>query len=139
MVERYNTSGHDQAESCDNGIDRAAFGELGDRCDYVSEPWLTHAGIYDEDGAVAVSDERSATAHEACETGVYHLAGGCVVTDADLEADAARFEVGELVSGGSYRNRYSYITMKSQLRACQLRDSGPRNAHDPGSIVNGQA
>ena len=35
------------------------------------------------------------TAHEACETSVYHLAGGCVVTDADLEADAARFEVGE--------------------------------------------
>jgi len=35
------------------------------------------------------------TAHEACETGVYHLAGGYVVTDADLEADAARFEVGE--------------------------------------------
>ena len=44
-----------------------------------------------------------------------------------------------VVSGGSYRNRYAYITMKSQLRACQLRDSGPGNAHDPGSIVNGQA
>jgi putative 2-hydroxy-3-oxopropionate reductase len=35
------------------------------------------------------------TAHEACETGVYHLAGGCAVTDADLEADAARFQDGE--------------------------------------------
>lgn len=40
-------------------------------------------------------DEQSMTAHEACETGVYHLAGGCVVTDADLEADAARFQDGE--------------------------------------------
>ena len=54
MVERRNVSGHDQAESCDNGIDRATFGELRNRCDYVSEPWLTHADIYDEDGAVAV-------------------------------------------------------------------------------------
>ena len=95
MVERCNTSGHDQAESCDNGIDRATFGELRNRCDYVSEPWLTHADIYDEDGAVAVSDERSVTAQEACATGVYHLAGGFVVTNEDLEADASRFEVGE--------------------------------------------
>ena len=95
MVERCNASGHDQAESCDNGIDRAAFGELRDRCDYVSEPWLTDADIYDEKGAPAAFDEQSMTAHEACETGVYHLAGGFVVTDADLEADAARFEDGE--------------------------------------------
>ena len=95
MVERCNASGQDQDESCDNGIDRAAFGELRDRCDYVSEPWLTHADIYDEDGAVAVSDERSVTANEAHQAGVYLLAGGFVVTDADLEADAARFEVGE--------------------------------------------
>lgn len=95
MVERCNASGHDQAESCVNGIDRAAFGELRGRCDYVSEPWLAHTDIYDEDGAVAVSDERSMTAQEACATGVYHLVGGFVVTDADLEADAARFEDGE--------------------------------------------
>lgn len=95
MVERCNASGHDQAESCDNGIDRAAFGELRNRCDYVSEPWLTDADIYDEKGAPAAFDEQSMTAHEACETGVYHLAGGCVVTDADLEADAARFQDGE--------------------------------------------
>lgn len=95
MAERRNASGHDQAESCDNGIDRAAFGELRNRCDDVSEPWLTHADIYDEDGAVAVSDERSVTAQEACATGVYHLAGGFVVTDVDLEADAVRFEDGE--------------------------------------------
>lgn len=95
MVERRNVSGHDQAESCDNGIDRATFGELRNRCDYVSEPWLTHADIYDEDGAVAVSDERSVIAQEACATGVYHLAGGFVVTNEDLEADAVRFEAGE--------------------------------------------
>ena len=95
MVERCNTSGHDQAESRDNGIDRAAFGELRNRCDCVSELWLAHTDIYDEDGAVAVSDERSVTAQEACATGVYHLAGGFVVTDADLEADAVRFEDGE--------------------------------------------
>lgn len=95
MVERRNTSGLDQDESCDNGIDRAAFGELRNRCDYVSELWLAHTDIYDEKGAPAAFDEQSMTAHEACETGVYHLAGGYVVTDADLEADAARFEVGE--------------------------------------------
>ena len=95
MAARCNASGQDQDESCDNGIDRAAFGELRDRCDYVSEPWLTHADIYDEDGAVAVSNERSVTANEARQAGVYLLAGGFVVTDADLEADAARFEVGE--------------------------------------------
>ena len=94
MVERCNASGQDQDESCDNGIDRATFGEL-NRCDDVSEPWLTHADIYDEDGVVAVSDERSVTAQEACATGVYHLAGGFVVTNEDLEADASRFEVGE--------------------------------------------
>ena len=95
MVERRNVSGRDQAESCDTGIDRAAFGELRNRCDYVSEPWLMDADIYDEKGAPAAFDEQSMTAHEACETGVYHLAGGFVVTDADLEADAARFEDGE--------------------------------------------
>lgn len=95
MVERCNTSEHDQDENRDNGIDRATFGELRNRCDYVSEPWLTHADIYDEDGAVAVSDERSVTAQEACATGVYHLAGGFVVTNEDLEADAVRFEDGE--------------------------------------------
>lgn len=95
MAERRNASGHDQDENRDNGIGRAAFGELRNRCDYVSEPWFTHADIYDEDGAVAVSDERSVSAQEACATGVYLLAGGFVVTDADLEADAARFEDGE--------------------------------------------
>lgn len=95
MVERCNTSEHDQDENRDNGIGRATFGELRNRCDYVSEPWFTHADIYDEDGAVAVSDERSVSAQEACATGVYLLAGGFVVTDADLEADAARFEDGE--------------------------------------------
>lgn len=95
MAERRNASGHDQDENRDNCIGRAAFGELRNRCDYVSEPWFTHADIYDEDGAVAVSDERSVSAQEACATGVYLLAGGFVVTDADLEADAARFEDGE--------------------------------------------
>lgn len=95
MVERCNVSGQDQGDSFDNGVDWAAFGELRTRCDHISEPWLTDADIYDEKGAPAAFDERSMTAHEACETGVYHLAGGCVVTDADLEADAARFEDGE--------------------------------------------
>ena len=95
MAERCNASGQDQDESCDDGIDWAAFGELRNRCDYVSEPGLTHADIYDEDGAVAVSDERSVTANEARQAGVYLLAGGFVVTDVDLEADAARFEDGE--------------------------------------------
>ena len=42
-----------------------------------------------------VSDERSVTAQRARETGTYHLAIGYVVTDADLEADAVRFEDGE--------------------------------------------
>ena len=95
MVERCDARERDQGDSFDNGVDWAAFGELTTRCDDVSEPWLTDADIYDEKGAPAAFDERSMTAHEACETGVYHLAGGCVVTDADLEADAARFEVGE--------------------------------------------
>ena len=35
----------------------------------------------DEKGAPAAFDEQSMTAHEACETGVYHLAGGYVVTE----------------------------------------------------------
>ena len=95
MVERRNVSGRDQAESCDTGIDRAAFGELRNRCDYVSEPWLMDADIYDEKGAPTVIGERSMTAQEARAASVYHLAGGFVVTDADLEADAARFEDGE--------------------------------------------
>ena len=95
MVERCDVSEQEQCDSFDNGVDWAAFGELTTRCDDVSEPWLTAAAIYDEKGAPAAFDEQSMTAHEACETGVYHLAGGCVVTDADLEADAARFEVGE--------------------------------------------
>ena len=95
MVERCDARERDQGDSFDNGVDWVAFGELTTRCDDVSEPWLTHADIYDEDGAVAVSDERSMTAQEARAAGVYHLAGGFVVTDADLEADAARFEVGE--------------------------------------------
>ena len=101
MAERCNVSGDDQGESYDSGIDWAFFGELTTRCDDVSEPWLTDADIYDEKGAPAAFDEQSMIAHEACETGVYHLAGGCVVTDADLEADAARFEVGE--STGEWR------------------------------------
>jgi len=95
VVERCSVSEQDQGDSFDNGVDWAAFGELRIRCDDVSEPWLTDADIYDEKGAPAAFDEQSMTAHEACETGVYHLAGGCVVTDADLEADAARFEDGE--------------------------------------------
>ena len=95
MVERCSVSEQDQGDSFDNGVDWAAFGELRIRCDDVSEPWLTDADIYDEKGAPAAFDEQSMTAHEAGETGVYHLAGGCVVTDADLEADAARFEDGE--------------------------------------------
>lgn len=95
MVERCDACERDQGDSFDNGVDWAAFGELTTRCDDVSEPWLTDADIYDEKGAPAAFDEQSMNAHEACETGVYHLAGGYVVTDADLEADAARFEVGE--------------------------------------------
>lgn len=95
MVERCDARVRDQGDSFDNGVDWVAFGELTTRCDDVSEPWLTHADIYDEDGAVAVSDERSVTANEARQAGVYLLAGGFVVTDADLEADAARFEDGE--------------------------------------------
>ena len=95
MVERCDARERDQGDSFDNGVDWVAFGELTTRCDYVSEPWFTHADIYDEDGAVAVSDERSVSAQEACATGVHLLAGGFVVTDADLEADAARFEDGE--------------------------------------------
>lgn len=95
MVERCDARERDQGDSFDNGVDWVAFGELTTRCDDISEPWLTHADIYDEDGAVAVSDERSVTANEARQAGVYLLAGGFVVTDADLEADAARFEDGE--------------------------------------------
>ena len=95
MVERCDARERDQDDSFDNGVDWAAFGELTTRCDDVSEPWLTDADIYDEKGAPAAFDEQSMTAHEAYETGVYHLAGGYVVTDADLEADAARFELGE--------------------------------------------
>ncbi len=95
MVERCNASGQDLAERCDNGIDRAAFGELRNRCDYVSEPWLADADIYDGKGASVMSEQRRMTANEARQAGVYLLAGGFVVTDADLEADAARFEIGE--------------------------------------------
>ena len=95
MAERCSVSKQDHGDSFDNDVDWVAFGELRSRCDDVSEPWLTDADIYDEKGAPAAFDEQSMTAHEACETGVYHLAGGCVVTDADLEADAARFEDGE--------------------------------------------
>ena len=101
MVERCGARERDQGDSFDKGVDWAAFGELTTRCDDVSEPWLTDADIYDEKGAPAAFDEQSMTAHEACETCVYHLAGGCVVTDADLEAGAARFEVGE--STGEWR------------------------------------
>lgn len=95
MVERCNVSEQEQGDSFDNGVDWAAFGELTTRCDDVSEPWLTDADIYDEKGAPAAFDEQSMTAQEARAASVYHLAGGFVVTDADLEADAARFEVGE--------------------------------------------
>ena len=42
-----------------------------------------------------MSEQRRVTANEARQAGVYLLAGGFVVTDADLEADAARFEIGE--------------------------------------------
>ena len=85
MVERCNVSEQEQGDSFDNGVDWAAFGELRTRCDDVRESWSTDADIY-----------------EACETGVYHLAGGCVVTDSDLEADAARFQDGECT--GEWRN-----------------------------------
>ena len=102
MVERCNVSEQEQGDSFDNGVDWAAFGELRTRCDDVSEPWLTDADIYDEKGAPTALGERSMAAHEACETCVYHLASGCVVTDADLEADAARFEDGECT--GEWRN-----------------------------------
>ena len=95
MVERGNVSEQEQGDSFDNSVDWAAFGELTTRCDDVSEPWLTDADIYDEKGAPAAFDEQSMTAQEARAASVYHLAGGFVVTDADLEADAARFEVGE--------------------------------------------
>ena len=95
MVERCDARERDQGDSFDNGVDWAAFGELTTRCDDVSEPWLTDADIYDEKGAPTVIGERSMTAQEARAASVYHLAGGFVVTDADLEADAARFEVGE--------------------------------------------
>lgn len=95
MVERCDARERDQGDSFDNGVDWAASGELRTRCDDVSESWRTDADIYDEKGAPAAFDEQSMTAHEACETSVYHLAGGCVVTDADLEADAARFQDGE--------------------------------------------
>lgn len=95
MVERCDAREQDQDDSRGNGIDWATFGELKTRCTHGSEPWLTDADIYDEEGAPTALGEQSMTAHEACPTGVYHLAGGCVVTDADLEADAARFEDGE--------------------------------------------
>ena len=95
MVERCDARERDQGDSFDNGVDWAAFGELTTRCDDVSEPWLTDVDIYDENGAPAAFDEQSMTAQEARAASVYHLAGGFVVTDADLEADAARFEVGE--------------------------------------------
>lgn len=95
MVEQSDVSGYDQDENRDNGIDRATFGELRNRCDYVSEPWLVDADIYDEKRVPTALGERSMTAQEVRAAGVYRLAGGFVVTDADLEADAARFEVGE--------------------------------------------
>lgn len=95
MVKRCNVSEQEQGDSFDNGVDWAAFGELRNRCNGVSQSWLTDADINDEKGAPTALGERSMAAHEACETGVYHLASGCVVTDADLEADAARFEDGE--------------------------------------------
>lgn len=95
MVEQSDVSGYDQDENRDNGIDRATFGELRNRCDYVSEPWLADADIYDEKRVPTALGERSMTAQEARAAGVYRLAGGFVVTDTDLEADAARFEVGE--------------------------------------------
>ena len=50
MVERCDARERDQGDSFDNGVDWAAFGELTTRCDYVSEPWLTHTDIYDENG-----------------------------------------------------------------------------------------
>ena len=95
MVERCNVSEQEQGDSFDNGIDWAAFGELRTRCNDVRESWCTDADIYDEKGAPTVIGERSMTAQEARAASVYHLAGGFVVTDADLEADSARFEVGE--------------------------------------------
>lgn len=102
MAERCSVSKQDHGDSFDNDVDWVAFGELRSRCDDVSEPWLTDVDIYDEKGAPTALGERSMAAHEACETGVYHLASGCVVTDADLEADAARFEDGECT--GEWRN-----------------------------------
>ena len=94
MVERCNVSEQEQGDSFDNGVDWVAFGELRDRYNDVCEPWLTDADIYDEKGTPTVIGERSMIAQEAHAVSVYHLAGGFVVTDADLEADAARFEDG---------------------------------------------
>lgn len=56
---------------------------------------IVRCRIYDEKGAPTALAERSLTAQEACETGVYHFAGGFVVTDAVLEADASHFEARE--------------------------------------------
>ena len=78
MAERCNVSGDDQGESYDSAIDWAAFGQLRGRCDDVREPWLADTDIYDEFGAVPVSDDRSVTVQEACETGVHHLVCGCL-------------------------------------------------------------
>ena len=89
MVERCDACERDQGDSFDNGVDWAAFGELTTRCDDVSEPWLTDADIYDEKGAPTVIGERSMTAQEARAASVYHLAGGCVVTDAVLRRRGA--------------------------------------------------
>lgn len=105
MAERCNASGQDQDESCDNGIDRAAFGELRDRCDYVSEPWLTHADIYDEDGAVAVSDERSVTANEAHQAGSIFLRVASSLPTPTWKQTRRALRMGRaLVNGQSYGN-----------------------------------
>ena len=106
MVEQCNASGQDQGDSFDNGVDWVAFGELRDRYNDVCEPWLTDADIYDEQGAPTALGERSRTTREACESGVYHLAGGWSSPMLILRQTRRALRMGSVpVSGGSYRNR----------------------------------
>ena len=70
--------------------------ELLDRVHIGQDRAIVRHHIYDEKGAPTALGERSVTAQEACETGVYHFAGGFVVAEAALEADTSRFEAREL-------------------------------------------
>ena len=111
MVERCNVSERDQGDSFDNGVDWAAFGEL-------------------------ANEARLPKRHVRPVSIILRVVASSPMPILRQTRRALRWE-SALVSGGLYRELHSYITMKSQLRACQLRDSGPGNAHDPGSIVNG--